>query len=342
MLRAVVMTIYCLSAAGGSLPATGSGQIATMPGMFPGIDFNSQGLVCNNRYCAYRRYGLRWAMNTTGESIIWQHQDTRFIKIGYITLNEHLKQKNAAAAAWGTVKSKANPLSLARGYYFKYCDAVSHTCEYLGDRQYYTVSTLERLFVPVLEVRQSFPVDQAGKLVERRNRIVLTALGVAAGFFVSKLTISGVIHGLSKGVWTTLKAIFDQGLKPKEIAKAWRDLVGAPLDGKFKVLESIDHALPRAIGYVMMGIAGWNHIKAWGWFSSESYIANYYAGNVKMPLFMSVPDMFVANRKEKVSIETLRDAFDMALKGEMGTFVSTYKESQAGKAAELDEGSDDQ
>ena len=314
-------------------------------GMFPGIDFNSQGIVCNNRYCSHRLYGLRWATNTTGESIIWQHQDTRFIKIGYITLNNHLKQKNLFASTWGRVKNAANPLALSRGYYFKYCDSASHTCEYLGDREYYTVTDLERLFVPVLEVRQAFPVDIAGNLIERRNRIIVTALAVVGGFLVSKMTLLGVFKGLTDGLWEVLKKIFGGKLSAKRMVVAFKktlkDSDEDSLNLLWKPLQSVNSALPRLTGYAIMGVAGWHNIEAWGWFSSESFKAKYYANNVKMPLMMSVPDMFVTSRKDKISIETLRDAFDSALRGEIGEFVATYKEEQGSEEVEQDEESDE-
>ena len=310
-------------------------------GMFSGMDFNMQGIVCNHRYCSHRLYGLRWATNTTGESIIWQHQDTRFIKIGYITLNNHLKQKNLLASTWGRIKDKANPLALSRGYYFKYCDAASHTCEYLGDREYYTVTDLERLFVPVLEVRQAFPVDIAGKLIDRRNRIIVTALAVVGGFLISKMTLSGIIKGLSEGLWEVLKKIFGGKLSAKRIVVAFQEVLqGRPADDLWKPLQSVNRSLPRLTGYAIMGVAGWRNIEAWGWFSSESFKATYYAKNVKMPLLMSVPDMFVTSRKDKISIETLRDAFDSALRGEIGEFVATYKENQGSEEVEQDEESD--
>ena len=311
--------------------------------MFPGIDFNSQGIVCNNRYCSHRLYGLRWATNTTGESIIWQHQDTRFIKIGYITLNNHLKQKNLLASTWGRIKDKANPLALSRGYYFKYCDSASHTCEYLGDREYYTVTDLERLFVPVLEVRRVFPVDIAGKLIERRNRIIVTALAVVGGFFVSKMTLSGIIKGFTDGLWEVLKKVFGGKLSAKNLVKAFKETLQAEatVNSLWKPLQSVNRALPRLTGYAIMGVAGWHNIEAWGWFSSESFKAKYYSKNVKMPLLMSVPDMFVTSRKDKISIETLRDAFDSALRGEIGEFVATYKEEQGSEEVEQDEESDE-
>ena len=307
-----------------------------------GLDFDLQGIVCNSRYCSHRLYGLRWAMNTTGESIIWQHNDTRFLKIGYITLNAHLKQKNLLLSSWARIKDAANPLALSRGYYFKYCDSASHTCEYLGDREYYTVADLERLFVPVMEVRQSFPVDIAGKLVERRNRIILTALAVVGGFMVSKMTLSGVIKGLTEGLWEVLKKIFGGKISAKRAVKAFKDILQDSSDAKlWKPLRSVNRAVPRLTGYTIMAIAGWDNIEAWGWFSSESFKAKYYAKNVKMPLLMSIPDMFVTSRKDKISIETLRDAFDSALRGEIGEFVASYQEQQSGKPVEQDEESDE-
>ena len=289
------------------------------------LDFDLQGIVCNSRYCAHRLYGLRWAMNTTGESIIWQHNDTRFLKIGYITLNKHLKQKNLLLSTWGRIKDAANPLALSRGYYFKYCDSTSHTCEYLGDRDYYTVADLERLFMPVMEVRQSFPVDIAGKLIERRNRIIVTALAVVGGFLVSKMTLSGVIKGLTEGVWEVLKKIFGGKLSARRIVTAFKEVLQSPDDKLWKPLQSVNRALPRLTGYSIMAVAGWHNVKAWGWFSSESFKAEYFAKNVKIPLLMSIPDMFVANRKEEISIETLRDAFDHALRGEIGEFIDSYQ-----------------
>ena len=318
-------------------------QGTAMPvGMHSGLDFDLQGIVCNSRYCSHRLYGLRWAMNTTGESVIWQHNDTRFLKIGYITLNKHLKQKNLLLSTWGRVKDAANPLALSRGYYFKYCDASSHTCEYLGDREYYTVADLERLFMPVMEVRQAFPVDIAGKLIERRNRIVVTALAVVGGFMVSKMTLSGVVRGLSEGVWEVLKKVFGGKLSAKRMLSAFKETLqaGANGDNLWKPLHSVNRALPRLTGYTIMTIAGWHNVKAWGWFSSESFKAKYYANNVKIPLLMSIPDMFVTSRKDKISIETLRDAFDSALHGDIGEFVAAYKEQQSSTAVEQDEESD--
>ena len=328
------------------LVLTGSATYAQMSsmqmGMLPGLDFNSQGIVCNNRYCSHRLYGLRWAMNTTGESIIWQHNDTRFLKIGYITLNKHLKQKNLLLSSWGQIKDAANPLALSRGYYFKYCDASSHACEYLGDRDYYTVADLERLFVPVLEVRQVFPVDIAGKLIDRRNRIIVTSLAVVGGFLVSKMTLSGVIRGLTEGLWEVSKKIFGGKLSARRIAHAFKETLQAPSDKMlWKNLESVNRALPRIVGYAIMGIAGWHNIEAWGWFSPESFKAKYYAKNVKMPMLMSIPDMFVTSRKDKLSIETLRDAFDSALRGEIGEFAASYQEKQDNAEVEQDEESDD-
>ena len=308
-------------------------------GMHPGMDFDSQGIVCNNRYCSYRRYGLRWAMNTTGESVVWQHQDTRFIKIGYITLNEHLKKnKNLFAAMWGGLKNKVNPLAVSRGYYFKYCDAASQTCEYLGGQKYYSTYDLARLFVPVMEVRRGFPVEIAGNLIERRNRIVLTALAVAGGFLISKLTITGIAKGGLKTLWTTAKEVVAKKGSKKEVIDAAKD--AAKTADPNSMLSALDSAVPRVVGYYIMAIAGWQHLKSWGWFSSESYVAKYYAANANMPLFMSVPDMFVASRKEKISIETLRAAFDHALQGKIGEFVADYKEKHAHTEVEQDEESE--
>ena len=326
MLRTVfaaVFLAYWLLTSAQAHGVTGVGRSAS-------LDFDLQGIVCNSRYCAHRLYGLRWAMNTTGESIIWQHNDTRFLKIGYITLNKHLKQKNLLLSTWGRIKDAANPLALSRGYYFKYCDSTTHTCEYLGDRDYYTVADLERLFMPVIEVRQSFPVDIAGKLIERRNRIIVTALAVVGGFMVSKMTLSGVIKGLTEGVWEVSKKIFSGKLSARRIMTAFKDILATKPDDKlWKPLQSVNRALPRLTGYTIMAIAGWHNIDAWGWFSSESFKAEYYAKNVKIPLLMSIPDMFVADRKEEISIETLRDAFDHALRGEIGEFIDSYQKQSA-------------
>lgn len=318
-------------------------QGTTIPmGLHSGMDFDLQGIVCNSRYCSHRLYGLRWATNTTGESIIWQHNDTRFLKIGYITLNKHLKQKNLLLSSWGRIKDTANPLALSRGYYFKYCDSASHTCEHLGDRDYYTLSDLERLFIPVLEVRQAFPVDIAGKLIERRNRIIVSALAIVGGFMVSKMTVSGIIKGLTEGLWQVLKKVFGGKLSPAGMVKAFKEILQSNPDDKlWKPIKSVNRALPRLAGYTIMAISGWRNIEAWGWFSSESFKAKYYANNVKMPLLMSIPDMFVTSRKDKISIETLRDAFDSALRGEIGEFVASYKKQQGSETTEQDKESDE-
>lgn len=341
MFKAVSAAVFTYLVLTGS--ATHAQMSGMQMGMLSGLDFNSQGIVCNNRYCSHRLYGLRWAMNTTGESVIWQHNDTRFLKIGYITLNKHLKQKNLLLSSWGRIKDAANPLALSRGYYFKYCDSSSHACEYLGDRDYYTVADLERLFVPVLEVRQVFPVDIAGKLIDRRNRIIVTSLAVVGGFLVSKMTLSGAIRGLTEGLWEVSKKIFGGKLSARRIAHAFKETLQAPSDKMlWKNLEPVDRALPRVVGYAIMGIAGWHNIEAWGWFSSESFKAKYYAKNVKMPMLMSIPDMFVTSRKDKLSIETLRDAFDSALRGEIGEFVASYQEKRDNaEEVEQDEEIDD-
>ena len=324
---------------GGTAAAnTGTGSLPMS--MHPGMDFDLQGVVCNNRYCSYRRYGLRWAMNTTGESIVWQHQDTRFIKIGYITLNEHLKKhKNLFAAMWGGIKNKVNPLAVSRGYYFKYCDAASQTCEYLGGQKYYSTSDLARLFVPVMEVRRGFPVEIAGNLIERRNRIVVTALAVAGGFLITKLTITGIAKGGIKTAWNVAKELIGKKGSGKEVLAAAKAAAKTADDSR-GLIAALDSAVPRVVGYYIMAIAGWQHLKSWGWFSSESYVAKYYADNAHMPLFMAVPDMFVASRKEKIGIETLRSAFDHALRGEIGAFVADYQEKHAHTEMEQDEESE--
>ncbi len=324
----VVLTCTMLA----STPAHPQGSAVPM-GAYSGLDFNLQGIVCNSRYCSHRLYGLRWAMNTTGESVIWQHNDTRHLKIGYIPLNKHLQQKDLLSSISGSVKGAANPLALSRGYYFKYCDSASHTCEYLGDREYYTIADLESLFIPVLEVRRAFPVDIAGKLIERRNRIVLTALAVVGGFMVTQMTLSGIIKGLSKNVLEVLKKIFGGRLSPKQVLAGIKSTLQAGADKTHpNFIQSLNRALPRLTGYTIMAIAGWNNLKAWGWFGSESFKANYYAQNVKIPLLMSIPDMFVTSRKDKLSITTLRDAFDSALRGEIGEFAASYQEKHADTA----------
>ncbi len=340
MLRGVFSAVFTYLVLTSS--ATHAQEMGMQTGLFPGLDFNSQGIVCNNRYCSHRLYGLRWAMNTTGESVIWQHNSTQFLKVGYITLNKRLKQDNLLLSTWGRVKDAANPLALSRGYYFKYCDSASHTCEYLGDRDYYTVADLEALFVPVLEVRQAFPVDIAGKLIERRNRIIITSLAVVGGFLVSKMTLTGVIKGVSKGLWQVLKKVFSKPFSLSEMKEAFKTtLATAPDKDSWKFIQAANQALPRITGYAIMAIAGWRNVEAWGWFSSESFKAEYYAKNVKMPLLMSIPDMFVTSRKDKIGIETLRDAFDSALRGEIGEFAATYKEKLGSAEAEQDEESDE-
>ena len=334
-------SIFLAIFAGVLLTGSTQANASSVPmGMYPGMDFDTQGVVCNNRYCSYRRYGLHWAMNTTGESIVWQHQDTRFIKIGYITLNEHLKKnKNLFAAMWGGIKNKVNPLAVSRGYYFKYCDAASQTCEYLGGQKYYSTSDLARLFVPVMEVRRGFPVEIAGNLIERRNRIVVTALAVAGGFLITKLTITGIAQGGIKTAWNVVKEVVAKKGSGKEAIAAAKD-AAKTADDPTGLLAALDTAVPRVVGYYIMAIAGWKHLKSWGWFSSESYVAKYYAMNSSMPLFMSVPDMFVASRREKIGIETLRSAFDHALRGEIGEFVADYKEKHAHTEVEQDEDSE--
>ena len=339
MFKSILLAIFAVTllTGGGENAQANEGSLPT--GMYPGMDYDSQGIVCNNRYCSYRRYGLRWAMNTTGESIVWQHQDTRFIKIGYITLNEHLKKnKNLFAVIWGSLKNKVNPLAISRGYYFKYCDAASQTCEYLGEQKYYSTSDLARLFVPVMEVRRAFPVEIAGNLIERRNRIVLTALAVAGGFLVSRLTITGIAKGGIKTAWNAVQEIVAKKGSKRAAFDAVKDATKtADPDNVWSALNS---ALPRVVGYYIMAIAGWQHLKSWGWFSSESYVAKYYASNASIPLFMAVPDMFVASRKDKIGIETLRSAFDHALRGEIGEFVADYKEKHVHTDIEQDEGSE--
>lgn len=314
--------IIFLSACGWQAEA----QISGGPGMFPMADYNLQGIVCNNRYCSYHKYGLRWALSTMGESVIWQHKETKFIKIGFITLNAHKAEKNLLARLISTLKSEANSLATARGYYFKYCDAVTHACTYLGNKKYYTVHELERLFIPVMETRQAFPIDVAGKLIERRNKIVLTFAGMLASLYVAtKMTFTGTVSGTLKTVWESLSAIFTG--KAKKLTKA--------AEGMRKMIESappnatrLNRLLPKIAGTVGFIYFAYHNVKSWELFSPEAYIANYYAKNVKMPLLMSIPDMFVADRKEKLSIETIREAFDLTLKGELGKFIADYQTKQ--------------
>ena len=84
--------------------------------------------------------------------------------------------------------------------------------------------------------------------------------------------------------------------------------------------------MPKIAGTAGFIFFAYQNIKSWKLFSPEAYIANYYAKNNKMPLLMSIPDMFVPNRKEKVSIETMKEAFDLTLKGELGKFIADYQE----------------
>lgn len=324
MFRSVlgVALFWCALTANGE----GAHQYGGLPmGMSSSMDYNLQGTVCNNRYCSYRRYGLHWAMNTTGESIVWDHKNTRFIKIGFALLNED-KDKNIIQSMFAKLKNEANPLAMRKGYYFKYCDAANQTCEYLGDRQYHTMADLEKLLLPVMEVRQNFPVDIAGKMIDRRNKILLTFGGMIGGFYITKLTITGVVSAAANGLIQTLKVISGNKANVESLRSAFSKLTPSPEDSGR--LRRINHLLPRIAGIALIGFSLWHNIAAWDMFSPASFVADYYAKNVKMPLFMAVPDMFVTTRREKVSIETLRDAFDMTLKGGLSEFIAAYKEKQ--------------
>ena len=290
-------------------------------GMYPLEDYNLQGIVCNNRYCAFKKYGLRWAMTTTGEALIWQHKSTKYLKIGFTTVDEHDKRIDPLRWIIAAFRNETNRLLTTRGYYFKYCDSATQDCQYLGDKEFYTVGDFNKLFVPVLETRRSFPVDVAAKQIERRNKIYLAVAGIVASFHVlTNMTLTRFVAG-AKNILDGIISLF------------WREDsrrgVKETSEGVGKWLKSgggrYNRLVPKVIGVVGLGYFSYQMIKSWRVFSPEAYLAEYYNKPYKVPLFMAIPDMLVTNRREKLSISTIAEVFDATLRGRLNDFIASYQ-----------------
>lgn len=295
---------------------------------YPGID-RYHGIVCSKNYCTYRRFGLRWAISEYGESTIWKNDTTRYIKIGLAYVADSKAKGNFVTNMFSNIRVRVNPLLLKKGYYFKYCDAVTKVCERLGNKEYYTASELEKLFIPVMETRRTVPVDIAGKAVERRNDIVLAFLGIAGSSFMAlRMNFTGTITAAFKTLGSFLAAVLTGRVsEAKEIGKTlWK--ATDPGDAA-SFFDQLNRAPLKVLGAAGIVYFSYRLIKSWRLFSSGSYAAGYYTKSVKVPLFMSIPDMYVKSRQEKLSIETIKESIDSALKGELGEFISTYESSSS-------------
>ena len=261
--------------------------------------------ICNERYCSYYRYGLRWSLSGIGEGIIWQYKRTEYIKISNVAMPQ---DKNIASSILEKIGLQFDPLKQARAYRFQYCSAATKTCTSIGKQDYYTSGQLEKLSVPMIETKRAMPIGERQRLVDRHNKLLVSAAGLAGSLYAMTLTLTGVIKSATDGLTKMAKWLY----KGKIDADA---KFLTPASGNPSRLNKVIPRVAGALGVVYFGV-----MLAKTWYPLR-HTTKYYQSTFKTPYLMAIPGMLTDGYEDKVDIELVRDALDAFLRGGVAEFI---------------------
>ena len=275
---------------------------------------------CHERYCSYSKFGLRWALNSYGEAVIWQFKKPYYIKISNHIIPPEYMNKSFLGEAGYVVRGWLNPLKIKRGYRFRYCDATTRTCNDIGSKTYYTAGSLAKLGIPFFEHRKFLPSEKKGELIDRRNKILLSALGLGGSILLTQMTLTGIVKKAFGAVEWVAKSIYDGSPDAKKLTDSIRHVSTKEIPTK----SNVNRLLPRVAGIVGVAFFGLMHVKSWQLFSSSALRNHLYRVNAKAPIILSVPSMLASDENDHIEIEQLRDVFAAILQGDLGNFIDNH------------------